>query len=351
MPSLSGPDRIPIVDLRSDTVTQPTDAMWDAMRSSPLGDDVLGDDPTINELEAFAADMLGKDAAVFASSGTQSNLIGLLAHCGRGDEYIVGQHAHTYRMEGGGAAVLGSVQPQPLPNAADGTLDLAEVEANIKPHANPHYAMTRLLALENTWNGRVLSLDYQQRAKAVADRHDLGLHLDGARFFHAVTALGATPAEVAAPYDSVSICLSKGLGCPAGSILIGSNELVAKARRTRKMVGGGLRQAGVIGGAGLYALRNNIERMADDHRRARTLAEGLNAIDGISVDLNAVETNMAFVDVDGDVNELVAHAETQGIKLLVAYGRSLRMVTHLDVTDEDITKVIESVTTWAARRD
>ncbi|MEZ5230493.1 MAG: low-specificity L-threonine aldolase [Acidimicrobiales bacterium] len=306
MPSLSGPDRAVVVDLRSDTVTQPTDAMWDAMRSSPLGDDVMGDDPTINELEAFAADLLGKEAAVFASSGTQSNLIGILAHCGRGDEYLVGQHAHTYRMEGGGAAVLGSVQPQPITNQPDGTLDLDEVRANIKPHANPHYAMSRLLALENTWNGRVLSLDYQQRAGELAREHRLGFHLDGARFFHAVVALGSTPAEVAEPYDSVSICLSKGLGCPVGSLLVGSEALVAKARRTRKMVGGGLRQAGVIGGAGLYALQHNVERMADDHRRARRLAEGLAAIDGIRVDLDAVQTNMVFVDVDGDPNDLSA---------------------------------------------
>ncbi len=349
MSTPSGPNRTPVIDLRSDTVTQPTDEMWDAMRRSPLGDDVLGDDPTINELEAFAADMLGKEAAVFASSGTQSNLIGILAHCGRGDEYIVGQHAHTYRMEGGGAAVLGSVQPQPLPNASDGTLDLVEVEANIKPHANPHYAMTRLLTLENTWNGRVLPLDYQEAAGALATRHSLGLHLDGARFFNAVVALGATPAEVAAPYDSVSICLSKGLGCPAGSLLIGSEDLVAKARRTRKMVGGGLRQAGVIGGAGLFALQHHVERMADDHRRASTLARSLAEIDGISVDLDAVETNMVFVDVAGDVHDLVGFAETKGVKLLVVYGRNLRMVTHLDVDDDDIATVIDVVRTWSDR--
>ncbi len=350
MSTPTGPDRTPFVDLRSDTVTQPSEAMWEAMRHSPLGDDVLGDDPTINELEAFAADLLGKEAAVFASSGTQSNLIGIMAHCGRGDEYIVGQHAHTFRMEGGGAAVLGSIQPQPVNNEPDGTLDLATVEANIKPHDNPHYAMTRLLALENTWNGRVLPLDYQKAAGDLAREHALGLHLDGARFFHAVVALGATPSEVAGPYDTISICLSKGLGCPAGSLLIGSKELVAKARRTRKMVGGGLRQAGVIGGAGLYALQNNVDRMVDDHRRARTLAEGLAAIDGVSVDVDAVQTNMVFVEVDGDVNDLVSHAATRGVKLLVAYGRNLRMVTHLDIDDDDIAKVIDVVATWADRR-
>ncbi len=349
MPTPSGPDRTPVIDLRSDTVTQPSDAMWEAMRHAPLGDDVLGDDPTINELEAFAADLLGKEAAVFASSGTQSNLIGIMAHCGRGDEYIVGQHAHTFRMEGGGAAVLGSIQPQPVVNERNGTLDLATVEANIKPHANPHYAMTRLLALENTWNGRVLSLDYQQSAGELARRHSLGLHLDGARFFHAVVALGSTAREVAQPYDTVSICLSKGLGCPAGSLLIGSQELVDRARRTRKMVGGGLRQAGVIGGAGLYALQNNVERMAEDHRRARTLAEGLGRIDGVSVDVDSVETNMVFVEVDGDVNTLVAHAAANGVKLLVVYGRNLRMVTHLDIDDDDIAKVIDVVATWAAK--
>lgn len=346
MPSFSGPDRTPVVDLRSDTVTQPTDAMWDAMRHSPLGDDVMGDDPTVNALEAFAADLLGKEAAVFASSGTQSNLIGIMAHCGRGDEYIVGQHAHTYRMEGGGAAVLGSIQPQPLPNRSDGTLDLAEVEANIKPHTNPHYAMSRLLALENTWNGRVLSLEYQKEAGELATAHGLGFHLDGARFFHAAVALGSTPAEVAAPYDTVSICLSKGLGCPAGSLLIGSEELVAKARRTRKMVGGGMRQAGVIAGAGLHALNHHVDRMTEDHRRARTLAEGLAAIDGVTVNVDAVETNMVFIEVEGSADDLVSFAADRGVKLLVAYGRNLRMVTHLDVDDDDIAKVLDVVTAW-----
>ncbi len=351
MPTPSGPDRAPVIDLRSDTVTQPSDAMWDAMRHAPLGDDVLGDDPTTNALEAYAADLLGKEAAVFASSGTQSNLIGILAHCGRGDEYIVGQHAHTYRMEGGGAAVLGSVQPQPLPNRPDGTLDLAEVEANIKPHANPHYAMTRLLALENTWNGRVLPHAYQAEAAELARRHGLGFHLDGARFFNAVAALGCTPAELAEPFDTVSICLSKGLGCPAGSILVGSAELVAKARRTRKMVGGGLRQAGVIAGAGLFALEHNTKRLVDDHHNARRLAEGLAALPGVSVDLDAVTTNMVFVSLDGPAAELVAFAAERGVRLLEAYGRNLRLVTHLDVTSDDVDTVIAVVADFAHRTE
>ncbi len=348
MSSRSGPERIPVIDLRSDTVTQPTDAMWDAMRHAPLGDDVLGDDPTINELEAFAAELLGKEAAVFAGSGTQSNLMGLMAHCGRGDEYLVGQHAHTYRMEGGGAAVLGSIQPQPITNRPDGTLDLAEVEANIKPHDNPHYAMTRLLALENTWNGRVLTLDYQLAAADLAKRNELGLHLDGARFFHAVVALGADAATVAAPFDTISICLSKGLGCPAGSLLIGSSELVARARRTRKMLGGGLRQAGVIGGAGLFALQHHVDRMADDHARARRLATELGALDGLSVDVDAVQTNMVFVGVEGSADDLVSFAADNGVKLLSAYGRNLRLVTHLDIDDDDIDTVVDVFARWSA---
>ena len=251
------------------------------MSSAEVGDDVYGEDPTVNALEAHAAGMLGKAAGLFVTSGTQSNLVALLTHCGRGDEYIVGQEAHTYKYEGGGAAVLGSIQPQPLDYEGDSTLDLVKVRAKIKAD-DSHFARTRLLCLENTRSGDVLPLDYHGEARAFCDEHGLGLHLDGARLFNACIKQGVALAEIARHYDTVSLCLSKGLGAPAGSVLVGSAELVARARRWRKVLGGGLRQSGMLAAAGLYALEHNVARLAEDHANALHLAEGLARVPGIT---------------------------------------------------------------------
>ena len=282
------------VDLRSDTVTQPTAAMRDAIAAAPLGDDVFGDDPSVNALQEKIASMLGFEAALFVPTGTQSNLCGVLAHCARGDEYIVGQMQHCYRWEGGGAAVFGSVQPQPVAHAADGTLPLAEIEAAVKPD-DPHFARTRLLALENTLGGKVIPLEYIERATALARGKGLATHLDGARLFNAAVG-SATPArEIARHFDSVSVCFSKGLGAPVGSALCGSRELIAKARRIRKMAGGAMRQAGMLAAAASYALDHHVERLAEDHALARRLAEGLSGIEGLQVE--APQTNIVFVDV------------------------------------------------------
>lgn len=316
-------------DFRSDTVTRPGPAMRAAMAAAPVGDDVYGDDPTVNRLEAVAASMLGKEAALFVPSGTQSNLIAIMVHCGRGDEYIVGQMAHCYRWEAGGAAVLGSVQPQPLEHQADGTLALADIEAAIKPD-DSHYARTRLLALENTLGGRVLPAGYMREATALARRHGLACHLDGARIFNAAVAMGVPAAEVAAPFDTVSACLSKGLGAPVGSVLAGPAELIGKARRLRKMLGGGMRQAGILAAGGLYALENNVARLAQDHAHARTLAAGLAALPGLKV--TAPDTNIVFVDVPRDTApRLGAHLEANGVGVSSPYGMQQRWVTHLDV--------------------
>ncbi|MFK8250872.1 low-specificity L-threonine aldolase [Ancylobacter terrae] len=317
-------------DFRSDTVTRPSPAMREAMAAAPLGDDVYGDDPTVNRLEALAAERLGKEAAIYLPSGTQSNLIALMVHCERGEEYIVGQMAHCYRFEGGGAAVLGSIQPQPVPNQPDGTLALADIEAAIKPD-DFHYAPTRLLALENTFGGRVLPVDYVARATALARRHALACHLDGARVFNAAVALGVPVSELAAPFDTVSVCLSKGLGSPVGSVLVGSRALIDRARRIRKMLGGGMRQAGIIAAGGLYALEHNVERLADDHALARRLAEGLSNLPGISVEMP--QTNIVFVEVDTAIAPaFAAHLEAGGVGITAGYGSTKqRWVTHLDV--------------------
>ena len=249
-----------------------------AMLEAELGDDVFGDDPTVNRLQARAAELFGFDSALFFPSGTQSNLAALMSHCQRGEEVILGQEAHSYRYEAGGAAVLGSIQPQAIANRPDGTLDLAEVEAAVKPD-DPHFARTRLLALENTIGGRVLSRKYIVEALGLAGRKKLGTHLDGARIFNAAVHLGTSVRDLCAGFDSVSACLSKGLGAPAGTVLLGKAEFISKARRARKILGGGMRQAGILAAAGLYALENNVERLADDHRNAVRLAEGLRALD------------------------------------------------------------------------
>jgi len=324
------------IDLRSDTVTKPTPAMWEAMRAAPLGDDVFGDDPTVNALQQRIAAELGFEAALFMPTGTQSNLCGLMSHCERGDEYIVGQMAHTYRWEGGGAAVLGSIQPQPIPNRGDGTLALADVEAAIKPD-DPHFAKTRLLALENTWGGMVLPLSYIEAATALARRRGLATHLDGARLYNAAVALDMPAREIARHFDSVSVCFSKGLGTPAGSALCGSKDLIARARRWRKMAGGAMRQSGVLAAAALHALDHHVTRLADDHANAKRLAEGLQGLRGVSV--AAPQTNIVFVDLAPDKPaDIVARLAARGVLATGLY--KLRLVTHLDVSREDIERAL-----------
>jgi threonine aldolase len=317
-------------DFRSDTVTRPSAAMRAAMAAADVGDDVFGDDPTVKRLESRVAELIGKEAGLFVPSGTQSNLIALMTHCERGDEYIVGQQAHCYRWEAGGAAVLGSIQPQPLDNAADGTLALAAIEAAIKPD-DPHFARTRLLALENTIGGKILPTEYVQAATALAKRHGLACHLDGARLMNAAVALGVPAATLAQPFDTVSVCLSKGLGAPVGSVLVGSKAAIARARRLRKMLGGGMRQAGILAAAGLYALEHNIERLAQDHANAKTLAKGLAELPGLTV--SEPDTNIVFVDVEASIAPAFAtHLAGHGIGVVSTYGSTRqRWVTHLDV--------------------
>jgi threonine aldolase len=334
------------IDLRSDTVTRPSAAMRAVMVAAEVGDDVYGEDPTVNRLEALAAQMLGKEAAVFVPTGTQSNLLGVMSHCERGDEYIVGQQAHTYKYEGGGAAVLGSIQPQPLEFEPDGTLDLDRVAGAIKPE-DTHFARTRLLCLENTQGGKVLPLDYLKRAHDFARAHGLGLHLDGARLFNAVVKQGADARDIGGLFDTVSVCLSKGLGAPVGSVLCGTAAHIARARRWRKVLGGGMRQAGVLAAAGIHALQNNVQRLAEDHDNARLLAELLAQNDAVKVDLAAVQTNMVFAAVDPQRAEPLRQFLKQRNMLIPAGGR-IRLVTHLDVGREDIKALADAVSQFFA---
>ncbi|MFY3680081.1 low-specificity L-threonine aldolase [Achromobacter xylosoxidans] len=331
-----------MIDLRSDTVTRPSPAMLQAMVSAPLGDDVMGDDPTVIQLQQAVAERAGKAAGLFFPSGTQSNLAALMAHCERGDEYLVGQQAHTYKYEGGGAAVLGSIQPQPIEHAEDGTLPLEKLAAALKPEGDPHFARTRLLALENTFHGKLIPADYVRVATDWARAHGLATHLDGARVFNAAVASGKPLAEMCAPFDSVSICFSKGLGAPVGSVLVGSAELIARARRWRKVLGGGLRQSGVLAAACLYALEHNVERLAEDHANARLLAEGLRGIAGVRV--LSQDTNMVFAEFEpARCDALTAALAADGILMRAVYGGPTRMVTHLDLSSDDVRRVIETV--------
>lgn len=329
-----------IIDLRSDTVTRPSQAMLEAMIKAPVGDDVYGEDPTVIALEKLASEMLGKEAAIFTPSGTQSNLIGLLSHCQRGDEYIVGQHAHTFKYEAGGAAVLGSIQPQPLDFEQDGTLDLEKVARAIKPD-DFHFAKTKLLCLENTHNGIALPNQYLSSLKSFSSKHSLALHLDGARLFNAAVKTKIPAREIAASFDSISICLSKGLGAPVGSLLVASHSIVHHARRWRKMVGGGMRQAGILAEAGIYALNNNIERLTEDHENAVLLANGLREIHEIAVEHTTKQTNMIFIEVDKEVGKkLPAFLATKGI--VISGGSRIRLVTHMDISEQDTLKIISA---------
>src|SRR5512133_3558296 len=338
------------VDLRSDTVTQPTPAMRAAMLAAPLGDDVFGDDPSVNALQDQIAGMLGFEAALFVPTGTQSNLCAILSHCQRGDEYIVGQMAHCYRWEGGGAAVFGSVQPQPLSHAPDGTLPLADIEAAIKPD-DPHFARTRLLALENTLGGKLLPMTYVEQATALARDKGLAAHLDGARLFNAAMAQAqqtgadarSEAKRIAQCFDSVSVCFSKGLGAPVGSALCGSKDYIARARRVRKMAGGAMRQSGMLAAAASYALEHHVERLAEDHALAQRLAQGLAGIEGLQVE--APQTNIMFVDLTGAARErsdaLLKHLAGQGVLATGLYR--LRFVTHLDVDEAGIDRAIAAI--------
>jgi threonine aldolase len=304
---------------------------------------VYGEDPTVNKLESWLAQRLGFAAALFVPTGTMSNLLGLMAHCERGDEYIVGQQAHTYKYEGGGAAVLGSIQPQPLDNQADGSLDLNQVVAAIKAD-DFHFARTRLLALENTMQGKVLSLDYLAAARKLTTEKGLSLHLDGARLYNASVKLGMDAREITRHFDSVSVCLSKGLGAPIGSVLCGSSEFIAKARRLRKMVGGGMRQAGLIAAAGLYALEHQVERLADDHANAAFLGKALSEL-GFTVE--PVQTNMVHVQIGERADQLKAFCAERGIVLSAA--SRLRMVTHLDVSGAQMEQVVAAFAEFGAQ--
>ncbi|HWI24355.1 MAG TPA: low-specificity L-threonine aldolase [Lysobacter sp.] len=335
------------IDLRSDTVTKPTPAMREAMLRAEVGDDVYGEDPTVNALQERLAADLGFEAGLFLSSGTQSNLVALLAHCARGDEYIVGNDAHTYKFEGGGAAVLGSIQPQPIVQADDGTLPLDVVERAIKP-VDPHFARTKLLCLENTWHGRVLPLQYLAEARALCDRRGLGLHLDGARLYNAAVAGGVAPREVTRHFDSVSVCLSKGLGAPVGSVLVGSRALIDEAKRWRKVCGGGMRQAGLLAAAAQHALDHHVARLADDHARAARLAAGLRDAPGVHV--VAQHTNMVFIEVPVErLAALRAHLDAARIRMSIGYTPAIRMVTHLDIDEASIERTIASLRAFDAR--
>ena len=348
-----------VVDLRSDTVTRPTAAMRDAMFAAPLGDDVFGDDPSVNALQERVAAMLGKEAALFMPTGTQSNLAALMSHCQRGDEYIVGQMAHTYRWEGGGAAVLGSIQPQPLEHQADGSLALADIESAIKPD-DAHFARTRLLCLENTFGGQPMAMDWMRDATALARKRGLAAHLDGARVFNAAVVQAeangsdahAEARAIADLFDSVSVCFSKGLGAPVGSALVGSSELIARARRVRKMAGGGMRQSGLLAAGALHALEHHVERLRDDHANAKRLAAGISGIAGVSFAVPA--TNILFVDLapefvqartaarwGGEHESLVDHLRSRGVLCTGLY--KLRFVTHLDVDAQGIARAVAEI--------
>ncbi|MDW3177929.1 MAG: low-specificity L-threonine aldolase [Acidimicrobiia bacterium] len=328
------------IDLRSDTVTRPGQAMREAMATAVVGDAVWGDDPTVTELEEKTAALLGKQAGLFVPSGTQSNLCALMAHCQRGEEYIVGQNAHTYKYEAGGSAVLGSIQPQPLEFEPDGTLDLDLVRSKIKPD-DPHFAQTTLLSLENTHDGKVLPMSYLSDARAFADEMGISLHLDGARVWNASAALGIPVENIAASFDSVSVCLSKGLGAPVGSVLVGNQDLIDRAIRWRKMLGGGMRQAGILAAAGIYALDHHRDRLVEDHQMARSIAEQLGGVSGVNV--LDVQTNMVFVEFSDFAGDAAAGLANEGIIAAVQAGPS-RFVTHLDLPHDTPERLAAALT-------
>jgi threonine aldolase len=335
-----------MIDLRSDTVTRPSQPMLAAMTAAEVGDDVWGDDPTVLRLQAVVAERTGKAAGLFLPTGTQSNLAAMMAHCERGDEYIVGQLAHTYKYEGGGAAVLGSIQPQPIENAADGSLPIEKIAAAIKPIDN-HFARTRLLTLENTIGGKVLPAAYVDEAVALARGRGLATHLDGARVCNAAVATGQPIEALCAPFDSVSICFSKGLGAPVGSVLVGSAALIERAQRWRKVLGGAMRQSGLLAAACLYALEHNVERLAEDHANAERLAQGLARIEQVKVLSQA--TNMVFATFpEADCAPLEAWLKARGILTQMLYAS--RFVTHCDVSRADVDTFVGAVQAYFAEK-
>ncbi len=329
------------VDLRSDTMTRPTPEMRKAMAEAEVGDDVFSEDPTVNRLEDMAAERLGKEAAVLVTSGTMGNLVSQLAHCGRGEEIILGSHAHSFFFEQGGSAAVGGIHPRTVVNQPDGKLALDEIRAAIRDD-NIHFPRTRLIVLENTHNlcnGFPLDTDYMDAVGEIAQENGLKIHVDGARFFNAATALGIKPDILAARADSVSFCLSKGLAAPVGSMVCGSREFVDEARRARKLVGGGMRQAGVLAAAGIVSLTQMVDRLADDHTNAKKLAEGLANIADIAVDPDQIKTNIVFFDLtsrDMTAQQLVAELDSEGVKMLPVGPQRLRAVTHYHITSEDI---------------
>lgn len=330
-----------IVDLRSDTVTLPSPAMRKAMAEAELGDDVFGEDPTINKLQEMAAERMGKEAGLFVASGTMGNLVALLTHCRRGEEIILGDRAHIFLNEGGGCAALGSILPHTIPNRPDGTLALEEIEAAIRDD-NVHHPRTRLVCLENTHNycgGAVLSARYTEQVAALAHGRGLALHVDGARIFNAAVALGVKAGELVRGADSVSFCLSKGLAAPVGSLLCGSADFIREARRSRKVLGGGMRQAGVLAAAGIVALEEMVDRLAEDHANARRLFEGLRNLPGLSLDQDDVPTNMVFFDLTDDkipTREFVERLAQEGVKVLDLGPRTIRLVAHYGIEAQDI---------------
>jgi len=336
------------IDLRSDTVTHPSEAMRKAMYEAELGDDVYGEDPTVNRLEALSAEMLGKEAALFVVSGTMGNLVALLAHCGRGDEVIMGDQAHTYIYEQGGVSALGSVHVRTVPNQPDGSLDPRQVEDAIRAE-NIHFPITRLICLENTHNrcgGAVVSLEQMDAVRAVAVRHGLSMHLDGARVFNAAVALGVPVAEIASRVDSIQVCLSKGLAAPVGSVVAGSAEFIARARRMRKVVGGGMRQAGVLAAAGIVALEQMVDRLAEDHANARRLVEGLAEIPGVAVSPDAVQSNIVMIGFDDPAVDLAAIQDglaRRGVRINAMDPYRLRAVTHYGITPADIEASLDAM--------
>ncbi|PKN61388.1 MAG: low-specificity L-threonine aldolase [Deltaproteobacteria bacterium HGW-Deltaproteobacteria-15] len=332
-----------IVDLRSDTVTRPTPAMYKAMSTAEVGDDVFGEDPTVNRLQEMAAEMTGKEAALFVASGTMGNLVSQLSQCGRGDEIIVGDKSHIFLLEQGGSAALGGIHARTVPNMPDGTMPLAEIEAAIRTD-NIHFPITRLIAIENTHNrccGSPLPVAYMKQVGDLARRTGLKVHLDGARLFNAAVALGVRARELAADADSVNICLSKGLAAPVGSLVCGSLEFIARAKRARKVVGGGMRQAGVLAAAGIVALTEMIDRLADDHANAKRLAEGIAEVKGISLKPETVKTDIVIFDLVGiDAPTLTARVGEAGVRVLATGPRQIRAVTNYHITADDIDHAI-----------
>jgi threonine aldolase len=340
--------RMRIIDLRSDTMTQPTDAMRRAMAEAQVGDDVFGEDPTINRLEDMAAERLGKEAALYVSSGTMGNLVSQLAHCGRGEEIILGSHSHSFFFEQGGSAAVGSIHPRTVPNQPDGKLALEDIEAAIRGD-NIHFPISRLIILENTHNlcnGCPLDIDYMKAVREIASRHKLKIHVDGARFFNAAVALNVDPEDLAQEADSVSFCLSKGLAAPVGSVICGAQDFIDNARRARKVLGGGMRQAGVLAAAGIISLNDMVDRLADDHANAKKLAMGFAEIAGISIDPNQIQTNIIFFEVTREgmtPEEFVQRIDAQGIRMLPVGPHKVRAVTHYHITSEDIDQTLSVI--------